>query len=67
MYYYIMTTLFDVLNNGYKDKKKKSKNLGGYVMDEQLSNKHYQTYYDPKDKKKYCLISLELDLLHQIG
>ena len=21
-------------------------------MDEQLSNKHYQTYYDPKDKKK---------------
>ena len=46
-----MTTLFDVLNNGYKDKKKKSKNLGGYVMDEQLSNKHYQTYYDPKDKK----------------
>jgi len=51
MYYYIMTTLFDVLNNGYKDKKKKSKNLGGYVMDEQLSNKHYQTYYDPKDKK----------------
>ena len=46
-----MTTLFDVLNNGYKDKKKKSKNLNGYVMDEQLSNKHYQTYYDPKDKK----------------
>ena len=46
-----MTTLFDVLNNGYKDKKKKSKNLGGYVMDEQLSNKHYQTYYDPKNKK----------------
>ena len=46
-----MTILFDVLNNGYKDKKKKSKNLGGYVMDEQLSNKHYQTYYDPKDKK----------------
>ena len=45
-----MTTLFDVLSNGYKDKKKKSKNLGGYVMDEQLSNKHYQTYYDPKDK-----------------
>ena len=52
MYYYIMTTLFDVLSNGYKDKKKKSKNLGGYVMDEQLSNKHYQTYYDPKDKQK---------------
>ena len=47
-----MTTLFDVLSNGYKDKKKKSKNLNGYVMDEQLSNKHYQTYYDPKDKKK---------------
>jgi len=46
-----MTTLFDVLSNGYKDNKKKSKNLGGYVMDEQLSNKHYQTYYDPKDKK----------------
>ena len=46
-----MTTLFDVSSNGYKDKKKKSKNLGGYVMDEQLSNKHYQTYYDPKDKK----------------
>ena len=46
-----MTTLFDVLNNGYKDKKKKSKNLNGYVMDEELSNKHYQTYYDPKDKK----------------
>ena len=47
-----MTTLFDVLNNGYKHKKKKIKNLNGYVMDEQLSNKHYQTYYDPKDKKK---------------
>jgi len=46
-----MTTLYDVLSNGYKDKKKKSKNLNGYVMDEQLSNKHYQTYYDPKDKK----------------
>jgi len=44
-----MTTLFDVLSNGYKDKKKKSKNLGGYVMDEQLSNKHYQTYYNQKD------------------
>ena len=36
-----MTTLYDVLSNGYKDKKKKSKNLNGYVMDEQLSNKHY--------------------------
>ena len=46
-----MTTLFDVLNNGYKDKKKKSKQLGDYVLDEQLSNKNYQTYYDPKDKK----------------
>ena len=56
MYYYIMTTLFDVLNNGYKDKKKKSKNLNGYVMDEQLSNKHYQTYYDPKRIKSFCLM-----------
>ena len=46
-----MTTLFDVLNNGYKDKKKKNKNLNGYVMDKQLSNKNYQTYYDPKNKK----------------
>ena len=46
-----MTTLYDVLSNGYKDKKKKSKQLGDYVMDEQLSNKNYQTYYDTKDKK----------------
>ena len=35
-----MTTLYDVLSNGYKDKKKKSKNLNGYVMDEQLPKKH---------------------------
>ena len=46
-----MTTLFDVLNNGYKDKKKKSKQLGDYVMDESLSNHNHQTYYNPKDKK----------------
>ena len=46
-----MTTLFDVLSNGYKDKKKKSKQLGNYVMDEELSNKNHQTYYDPKNKK----------------
>ena len=62
-----MTTLFDVLSNGYKDKKKKSKNLNGYVMDEQLSNKHYQTYYDPKRIKNYFLTSLEQDLLLEIG
>jgi len=46
-----MTTLYDVLSNGYKDKKKKSKQLGNYVMDEELSNKNHQTYYDPKNKK----------------
>ena len=46
-----MTTLFDVLNNGYKDKKKKSKQLGDYVLDESLSNKNHQTYYDGKNKK----------------
>ena len=46
-----MTTLYDVLSNGYKDKKKKSKQLGNYVMDESLSNKNHQTYYDPKNKK----------------
>ena len=46
-----MSTLFDVLSNGYKDKKKKSKQLGNYVMDEELSNKNHQTYYDDKNKK----------------
>ena len=33
------------------DKKKKSKQLGDYVMDESLSNHNHQTYYNPKDKK----------------
>ena len=46
-----MTTLFDVLSNGYKHKKQKSKQLGDYVMDESLSNHNHQTYYNPKDKK----------------
>ena len=46
-----MTTLYDVLSNGYKDKKKKSKQLGNYVMDESLSNKNHQIYYDNKNKK----------------
>ena len=39
-----MTTLYDVLNNGYKDKIKKSKQLGDYVLDESLSNHNHQTY-----------------------
>ena len=56
MYYYIMTTLFDVLSNGYKDKKKKSKNLNGYVMDEQLSNKHYQKHIMILKIKSFCLM-----------
>ena len=46
-----MTTLYDVLSNGYKHKKQKSKQLGDYVMDESLSNHNHQTYYNPKDKK----------------
>jgi len=46
-----MTTLYDVLCNGYKDKKQKSKQLGDYVLDESLSNHNHQTYYNPKDKK----------------
>jgi len=46
-----MTILFDVLNNGYKDKKRKSKNLNGYVLDESLSNHNLQTYYDPNNNK----------------
>jgi len=46
-----MTTLFEVFNNGYKDKKKKSKQLGDYVLDESLSNRNHQTYYDGKNKK----------------
>ena len=46
-----MTTLYDVLCNGYKDKKQKSKQLGDYVMDESLSNHNHQTYYNAKDKK----------------
>ena len=46
-----MTTLFDVLSNGYKDKKKKSKQLEDYVMDESLINHNHQKYFNPKDKK----------------
>ena len=48
-----MTTLYDVLCNGYKDKKQKSKQLGDYVLDESLSNHNHQTYYNPKDKKLF--------------
>jgi len=48
-----MTTLYDVLNNGYKHKKQKSKQLGDYVLDESLSNHNHQTYYNPKDKKLF--------------
>ena len=51
-----MTTLFDVLSNGYKHKKQKSKQLGDYVMDESLSNHNHQTYYNPKDKNYYLML-----------
>ena len=47
-----MTSLFNVLDNGYKHKKQKQKQLGNYILDESLSNHNHQTYYDPKDKKK---------------
>ena len=42
-------SLHSVLKNGYS--KDKAKNLEGYVLDNNLSNDDYQTYYNPKEKK----------------
>ena len=46
-----MTSLYDVLDNGYKHKKQKQKQLGNYILDESLSNHNHQTYYDPNNNK----------------
>jgi len=46
-----MTSLFHVLDNGYKHKKQKQTQLGNYILDESLSNHNHQTYYDPNNNK----------------
>ena len=46
-----MTSFYDVLDNGYKHKKQKQKQLGNYILDESLSNHNHQTYYDPNNNK----------------
>jgi hypothetical protein len=46
-----MTSLYNVTKSGYKNKEKQSKNLNGYIRDNELSSGNHQAYYNPKNKK----------------
>ena len=46
-----MISLYDTLNESYKSNKDANRNLGGYMLDQDLSNDNHKVYYN-KDKAR---------------